>query len=52
MAGQVPGSGVGLSLVKRIAGTYGGSLSVESRVDRGTTVIVRVPYNMGDQDEA
>ena len=47
-ADQVPGSGLGLSLVKRIVDTYGGSLTVNSTPGQGTTVIVRLPCERGE----
>ncbi|SDL92476.1 Histidine kinase-, DNA gyrase B-, and HSP90-like ATPase [Catalinimonas alkaloidigena] len=39
---HVEGSGVGLSIVKRIIDNNGGTIEVESEVDRGTTFIVRL----------
>ncbi len=51
-ADQVPGSGLGLSLVKRIADTYGGSLTVQSTPGRGATVIVRLPFEHGERGGA
>ena len=43
-ATQVPGSGLGLSLVNRIVKTFKGRISVNSIPGQGTTVIVRLPY--------
>jgi PAS domain S-box-containing protein len=40
---RITGTGLGLSLVKRIAQSYQGALEVESAVDRGTTVRVLFP---------
>jgi two-component system heavy metal sensor histidine kinase CusS len=37
------GTGLGLALVKSIMDLHGGSASVESEVDRGTTVVLRFP---------
>jgi signal transduction histidine kinase len=37
------GAGLGLSIVKRIATSLGGSLQVQSKVGQGTTVRVRLP---------
>lgn len=51
-ADQVPGSGLGLSLVKRIADTYGGTLDISSTPGAGTTVTVRLPFAGGVADEA
>ncbi len=51
-ADQVPGSGLGLSLVKRIADTYGGSLTVQSTPGQGAAVIVRLPVEHGERSGA
>ena len=37
------GAGLGLSLVKQITNAMGGSVQVQSKVDKGSTVIVRLP---------
>jgi signal transduction histidine kinase len=42
-ARAVIGSGLGLSIVKRIADASHGTVSVESRLDHGTTFILRLP---------
>jgi PAS domain S-box-containing protein len=38
------GSGIGLALVQELVKLHGGTLQVESIVDRGTTFTVRVPF--------
>lgn len=40
---HLPGSGVGLSLVKSIAEKYGGSIHIASELDRGTTAKLILP---------
>lgn len=50
-AKQIPGSGLGLSLVNRVVRTYGGTLSISSTAGRGTTVTVRLPFEKGSADE-
>jgi len=42
-AGQVPGTGLGLTIVKRCVELHRGKIKVESAVGRGTTVTVRLP---------
>ncbi|WP_222710654.1 sensor histidine kinase [Quadrisphaera setariae] len=45
----VPGSGLGLALVRAVAERHGGSASVESRVGRGTAVRLVLPAADGAQ---
>ena len=45
------GTGLGLALVKSIADLHGGSVSVESEVDRGTLVTLRFPNAVGQPHE-
>jgi signal transduction histidine kinase/response regulator of citrate/malate metabolism len=41
------GSGIGLALVLELVKLHGGTMEVESAVDRGTTFMVRVPLGAG-----
>jgi signal transduction histidine kinase len=43
----IPGSGLGLSIVRTIVANHHGDLSIESELDRGTTVTVRLPLRNG-----
>jgi signal transduction histidine kinase len=43
MDAQVRGTGVGLSVVKHVIDTHGGTIAIESRAGDGTTVIVDLP---------
>jgi histidine kinase len=42
------GTGLGLSVVKRLVEVYGGRIEFESRVNEGTTFTIKLPY--GDFD--
>ncbi len=39
------GTGLGLSIVKSLVGLHGGEMTVESRIDEGTTVCVALPLS-------
>jgi len=41
--GQVPGAGLGLTMVKQTVESHGGKVWVESQVGEGTTVVLRLP---------
>jgi signal transduction histidine kinase len=41
--GKAPGTGLGLSIVKRVAEASGGSVSLQSTLGRGTTLVLRLP---------
>lgn len=41
--GQIPGSGLGMVIVRRCAQLYGGNVQVESKLAHGTTVRVVIP---------
>ena len=40
---SVPGHGLGLAIVKRTVEALGGSCKLESELDRGTRVLIRIP---------
>lgn len=42
---QIPGSGLGLYITKGIVEAHGGTINLESEVNKGTTVTVNLPAN-------
>jgi len=46
------GTGLGLFLSREIVAAHGGSLSIESEVGKGTTVVISLPSYAGDGAEA
>jgi signal transduction histidine kinase len=40
---QVKGSGIGLTIVKQIIESHGGTISLESKVGSGSTFIIKLP---------
>ncbi|MEP7154253.1 MAG: ATP-binding protein [Betaproteobacteria bacterium] len=48
---QFGGSGLGLSISRRLAGMMGGTISIESKVGCGTTICLVMPLPIADPDE-
>jgi signal transduction histidine kinase len=48
--GEVPGTGLGLLLVKRCVDLHRGSIRVDSAVGKGTTFLVRLPVEEQERD--
>jgi signal transduction histidine kinase/HAMP domain-containing protein len=46
VARRIPGTGLGLTIVRTIVTGHGGELGLESREDEGTTVTVRLPLHV------
>jgi signal transduction histidine kinase/tetratricopeptide (TPR) repeat protein len=44
----IKGSGIGLTIVKRIVEAHGGQITVESEIDKGTTFTVILPINSNE----
>ncbi len=45
------GSGLGLSIVKQLVDMHGGSIRVESEIDKGTSFFVTLTYKLPDTEE-
>jgi signal transduction histidine kinase len=43
--GNIPGTGLGMTMVKRCVDLHGGRIAVESEVGRGTTFVVQLPQH-------
>ncbi|NQZ13525.1 MAG: PAS domain-containing protein [Alphaproteobacteria bacterium] len=48
---EYEGSGLGLSITKELAEAHGGNLYIESELDVGTTVTIRLPYQAVTQKQ-
>ena len=46
-----PGSGLGLTIVKALVELMGGTIDVSSELDRGTTVVVSIPFAVAEEPE-
>nr|WP_263858308.1 PAS domain-containing sensor histidine kinase [Waterburya agarophytonicola] len=43
--GSTPGTGLGLSIVNKAVELYEGSISIDSKLNQGTTITVKIPIN-------
>ena len=41
----IPGSGIGLTIVKQIVEAHGGAINIESEIGKGSKVMVRIPMS-------
>ena len=44
---QYQGTGLGLAIAKQLADRMGGTIELLSKVGKGTTAIVQIPFKMG-----
>ncbi len=48
---KVDGTGLGMSIVKRLLDLMNGEIDVESKKNVGTSITVRIPHRLGDESE-
>jgi signal transduction histidine kinase len=50
--GNIPGTGLGLTIVKKSVDLQGGTITVDSRVGGGTTFVVTIPLHPAAREES
>ena len=45
------GTGLGLSIVKKLVELQGGTIDLKSKKNQGTTIVCRIPFSKGDEDQ-
>jgi PAS domain S-box-containing protein len=48
-SGRIPGTGLGMSIVKEIVTLHGGRLNIDSQLGMGTAVAIHLPDDIGQQ---
>ena len=51
LAKKHKGAGLGLSIVKKLIDIQGGNISVDSELNKGTTITVQIPYKKGNPEQ-
>ena len=49
---QYEGTGLGLPIAKKLADRMGGTIRIESKEGTGTTVIMTIPFKIGEAEKA
>ena len=51
VSNQFPGTGLGLAIVHQVIEQHGGTITVESELNRGTTFVINLPMQLSSEDQ-
>ena len=51
VSNQFPGTGLGLAIVHQVIEQHGGTITVESELNRGTTFVINLPLQLSSEDQ-